>query len=159
MPGSRNFVMPGIFALGDENFLSARADRFLLVCAETLGARLVDAERFLVHKVAGSSVGTRAAAHADISEFAAAAPPFQAAGIAELVEDLRVLPNVGEGLLAQISGDHRQVTAGIDFALVRNETYSGSRQAALGHGIEVGRVTAGMSDGLAGSLGFQGDSG
>src|SRR5215469_10402389 len=118
--------MPGVFALGGKNFLSARADRFSLVGAETLGARLVNTERFLVHKVAGSSVGTCAASHTDVAEFAATALPFQAAGIAEFVEDRRVLPNVGEGLLAQVSSDHRQVAAGIDFALVRNETYSSS---------------------------------
>jgi hypothetical protein len=64
----------------------------------------VHAERFFVHVVSRGGVGARAATHADIAEFATAALPFQVVDVAQFVEDHGVLPDVGEGLLLQVTG-------------------------------------------------------
>ena len=71
-----------------------------------------------------------------------------AAYIAQFVEDRRILPDVREGLFAQVARDHGQITAGIHFAFMRDEAHAGSGQAALRHGIEVGRMPSGVTDGL-----------
>ena len=109
------------------------------------GAGLIHAERLLGQEVAGGGVGARAAAHADVAEFAAAALAFEVVVVAQLLEDLRVVPDFGEALLAQVAGQRRQIAAGENFAFVREEANAGSRQAAFGHGVHVAGMSAGMS--------------
>jgi len=67
--------------------------------------RLANAEGFLVREVAGDRVGARAAFHAKVAEFAAAAVPFQVAGVARswkahLEARIRVLLEEAEKILA-----------------------------------------------------------
>src|SRR5450755_3231558 len=107
--------------------------------------RLIDAERFFAEIVAGGSVSTRPASHADVLELAAAALPFQVFAIAQFIKDDRVFPDIGEHLLLKVACQRREVATGIDFTLMREETYSGPGQAALSHGVHVGRMTSRMS--------------
>src|SRR6516225_10285200 len=100
-------------------------------------ARLVHTEWLLRQVVSTGGVGASATSHADIPELAATTLPFQVPRVAKLMEHDRVLPDVREGLLAQVSGQGGQVATRIDLALVRHETDTGSRQTALGHRIHV----------------------
>src|SRR5512142_2587937 len=96
---------------------------------------LVDAERLFGEEVAGGGEGAGAAAHANVAELAAAALPFQVVGLAPLAEDFGVVPDIGEGLLAQVAGDDWQISARKNFAFVRDKTDARSGEAAFGHGI------------------------
>lgn len=104
-------------------------------------ARLVHAEGLFGKKVAAGGKGARAASHADMAKFAAAALPFQVVIVTQLIEDHRVGPDVGKALLAQIASQRRQVAAGEDFSLMRDKAHARACKAAFGHGIHV----AGMS--------------
>ncbi len=107
--------------------------------------RLVYAERLFVEIITGPSEGAGAASQADIAKFAAAALPFQVAGVAQLVEHGGICPNVSERLPTQIASDDRQVAAGVNLALVRNETNTGPGETSLGHGVHVMGMPAGMT--------------
>src|SRR5271165_63115 len=133
--------------------------RYFGLLFQAFRPRFVDAEWFLIQIISGGGIRARAAAHADVAELAAAALSLQIVNIAQLVEDERVLPNVGERLLAQIPRQCRQVATGIDLAPMRNETYCGSGQASLGHGVHIGGMSARMSHCLADALRLQLDSG
>src|ERR1017187_5757995 len=109
------------------------------------GARLIDAERLFRQEVAGGSVRPSAATHANVAELAAAALSFQVVVVAQLGEDVGVVPDFRETLLPQVTRERRQISAREDLALVRDKTDAGSRQAALCHGIHVAGV-AGVSD-------------
>ena len=99
--------------------------------------RLVDAERLFSEIVAGCRISACAATHANIFELAAAAFSLQILAVAEFVEHYRIFPDVGESLFSQIPRQSRQISTGIDLALMRNETHGGSGQASLGHSIHV----------------------
>src|SRR5579864_139753 len=121
---------------------------FLFLTLVRGGFWLIDAERLLIHEVAGRSVSASAAAHADVAKFAAPAFTFQPIAVAELCKHCRIVPNICECLLAQIARQRGKVSAGINFALVRDEAHARPRQAALRHCVHrVGpaRVTTGMS--------------
>src|SRR5215467_3528085 len=98
---------------------------------------LVNTERFLGEKISRCGKRTSAAAHANVTEFAAAALPFQIVVMAELMEDCRVGPNVGKALLAQVARKRRSVTAGEAFSFVRDEAHASSGQAAFCHGVHI----------------------
>src|ERR1035438_4377776 len=74
------------------------------------GARLIDTERLFRQEVTGGSVSPGAAAHADVAELAAAALPFQVVAVAQLGEDIGIVPDFSEALLAQITCDCRQIS-------------------------------------------------
>src|ERR1019366_6480525 len=82
------------------------------------GARLIDAERLFRQEVAGGSVRPRAATHANVAELAAAALSFQVVVVAQLGENVGVVPDFRETLLAQVTRVCRQISAGEDLALV-----------------------------------------
>lgn len=124
----------------------------------TCRPRLVNAERFLVEIVAGGSVGTRAATHTDIAKLAAAAFSLEIIDIAKLIKHHRVFPDICERLLFQIASQRRQVSTGINFALVRDETNGGSSQASLGHGIHVRRMSSRVTHCVPDPMRFQFDS-
>ena len=124
-----------------------------------LFGRFVDAEWLFIEIVAGGGKGARAASHANVAELAATALAFQVVDVAQLIEYHRVFPDIGERLLFQIPGQSRQISTGINLALMRNETDGGSGQASLGHGVHVGRMSARMSHGLADAMRFQFDAG
>src|SRR5690348_6223133 len=109
--------------------------RFLIMNAG--GFRFVHTERLFFQKVSGSGKGASPAAHANIAEFAAAALPFQVAGIAKGIEHSGFFPDVDESLLPEIAGNRGQIAARINLAFVRDETYSGSCKAVLGHGVHI----------------------
>src|SRR5207244_272118 len=100
---------------------------------------LVHAERFFVQKVAGGGISAGTAAHTDVAKLAAATLPFQVVSLAQLAKDFGVLPDFGEALLAEVPRNHGQVSAGINFALMRNEANTGASQTTLGHGVHVVR--------------------
>ncbi len=95
---------------------------------------LVNAKGFLGQIVAGGGVGPRPAAEADIAEFTSAALAGQIRGVAQRGKHFRAFPDLDKTLGTQITGFHRQVSAGEHFAFVRNEANPAACQAALGHG-------------------------
>src|SRR5579872_3570797 len=113
---------------------------------QTCRAWVVNTERFLVEIVASGSVGARAASHADVAKLAATAFSLEIIDIAQLIEHHRVFPDLGERLPFQIPSQCRQVSAGIDFTLMRDETNGSSGQAPLGHGIHIRRMSSRMPD-------------
>src|SRR5271165_3460755 len=121
--------------------------------------RFVNAERFLIEIVASGGVSASAASHANVAKLAATALSLQVVDIAELIEYHRVLPDLSERLLSEISGQGRQISTGIDFALMRDETHRGSGEAALGHGVHVGRMRSRVSDCVSYSMWLQFDAG
>ena len=98
--------------------------------------RLINAERFLVQIIAGGRERPRAATHANVAEFAAAALAFQVVAIAKLLKYRGVLPDFFQALLMEIAR-HRQITAGINFASIGDERHARAGQAAFGHGLHV----------------------
>src|SRR4029077_5525725 len=59
-------------------------------------------------------------------------------------------------LLTEITGNDRQISAWVDFAFMRDEANASSREAALGHGVQVGRISARMSNSVADALRLDG---
>ena len=108
-------------------------------------AGFVHAEWFFGKEVSGGGEGAGATSHADMTKFTTAALPFQVVVVAETVEDYGVGPDVGETLLAQVTGESGQIAAGEHFAFVRDEADTGAGEAAFGHGVHVARVSAGMA--------------
>src|SRR5580700_6687553 len=131
-------------------------DRVLLL--QTCRTRLVDAERLLVEIVPGGGIGARTATHADIAELATAALALQVVDVAELIEHHGVFPDVCERLLFQVSCQCRQISTGIDLALMRDETHRGSSQASLGHGVHVGGMSSRVSDCMSDPMRLQFDA-
>src|SRR5208337_4623153 len=150
---ARQKTAPGAYRLRC-NFRRRRL--FLL---HTLGMRLVDAERLFIEIIAGSGKGAGTTTHANVAEFAAAAFPLQVVDIAQFIKHHRVLPDLGKGLLPQISCQGWQVSAGVDLTLMRDETDRGSGQASLGHGVHVGRMRSRMSHCLSNTMRLQFDAG
>jgi hypothetical protein len=109
------------------------------------GLGLVYTEGFLIEEVSGCGEGTRPASHADVAELAAATLTFEIAGVAKLVENDRVTPDIGEILFAQVASDDRKISAGINFALERDEADASSGEASLSSCIHVGGMAPGMS--------------
>ena len=79
---------------------------------------MIHAERLFAHIIPGSGERAGAASHADVPKLAASALPFQVSRIAQFVENCRVLPDLGEVLLAKVSGECGKVSAREHFALV-----------------------------------------
>ena len=122
-----------LFGLG--NFLNHFSGR----------ARGVDAEWFFGKEISRGSKGAGAAAHADVTKFAAAALPFQIVVVAKLVEDDGVRPDIGEASLAQIAGQSGQIAARKYFTFVRDKADTCAGEAAFGHGVHVAGVSATMT--------------
>ena len=91
--------------LEPEGLLDSEADQLAAV-----GARLVPAGRVLGEIVAVGRVRAAAAAAAELAELARAAPAAERAR-AEVGEDLRLLPQLGEARLAKVPCRHRHVRA------------------------------------------------
>jgi hypothetical protein len=85
-----------------------------------------------------------------VAELAASALPFQSIVVAKSMEDVGVFPNVLERLSAKVSSDGREISAGEDFAFVRDETHACSSQAAFSDCIHGIRMTARVSARMAG---------
>src|SRR6478609_576055 len=100
--------------MGTGNALNRSPGAQLLGCGVSL--RLIYAEGFRSHKISSRCVGTRTASHAHMAELAASALPFQSIVVAKSMEDIGVLPDVRERLLAKISGKSWEVSAREDFA-------------------------------------------
>jgi len=126
---------------------------------QSLRLWLVHAERLFVEIVACSSIGACAASHANVAELAAAAFSFEIVRVAQFVEHDRVFPDLGERLLSEIARQGRQISAGVDFALMRDETDRCASKASFGHGIHVGRMRSRMSNWMTVSLRLQFDAG
>src|SRR5207302_9644415 len=120
---------------------------------------LVHAERFFVQKVAGGGISAGTAAHTDVAKLAAATLACQVVSLAQLAKDFGVLPDFGEALLAEVPRNHAQVSAGINFALMRNEAHTGASQTTLGHGVHVVGMAGGMTGRRLSALRLQQDSG
>src|SRR5208337_2761994 len=108
-------------------------------------ARLVNAEGFFIQVVASGSKGPSAATHAEAAKLAVAAFPFQIIRVSQLLENAGILPNLGKRLPVEVSCQNRQISAGINLALVRNEADPRAGQAPLGNGIHaLGVAMAGL---------------
>src|ERR1039457_1905293 len=83
-------------------------------------ARLIGAEGFLVQTVASGSVGAGAAAHAYIAKLAIAALAFKIVRVPKLLEHRGIFPDLRQRLLVEVAGQYRQITAGINFAPIRD---------------------------------------
>src|SRR5581483_11902931 len=116
--------------------------RTFLVCFDRNRLGLINAEWLLVHEVSGRRIRSCPTAHTDVAKFAAPTFSLQAVCIAQPREHLRILPNLGKRLLAQVSRQRRQVSTGENFALVRKEAHTRSRQAAFRHRIHALRMSA-----------------
>src|SRR5579884_719692 len=121
---------------------------FMLAFACDRSFRLIDAEWLFIHEIASRGVSASATAHAHVAKFAAAAFTFQAIGVAELRKHYRIVPNICERLLAQVARERRKISAGINLALMRDETHAGTGQAAFRHRVHCFR-TAGVTTGMS----------
>jgi hypothetical protein len=86
---------------------------------------LVNAEWLLIQIISRNGEGSGAASHANIAKLAATAFSPKVVGIPQLIENQGVLPDVGECLFLQISGQRWQISTRINLSLMRNETYCG----------------------------------
>ena len=86
-------------------------------------------------RIAGYGVGAGAGAAADLLVLACAAFSFEAAGVAECLEDGRVPIDVSQRFLADVAGVDGQESAGIDVAHVRDEYEALAVVDAAGHPI------------------------
>src|SRR5580704_4840524 len=105
-------------------FLLRRLHDFFTLLRRGLRSRNVDAEWLFRHEVASLRESARPTSHANIAKLAAAALSFQATGIAQLLKDYRVIPDLGERGFFQVTRNHGQIPARIHFAFVRDETNS-----------------------------------
>ena len=129
---------------------NGRKERLLLGLGNLLNHRsgragFVHAEWFFGKEVSGGGEGAGATSHANMTKFTTPALPFQVVVVAEFVEDRGVGPDVGEALLAQVTGESGQIAAGEHFAFVRDEADAGTGKTAFGHGVHVAGVSAGMA--------------
>jgi hypothetical protein len=108
-------------------------------------ARGVNAEWLFSEKVSGGGEGAGATTHTDVTEFAAAALPFQVIVITKFVEDHGVRPDIGKALLAQVTSERGQITAGENLALMGDKANACARQAAFGHGVHITGMSAWMA--------------
>src|SRR5208337_3408413 len=83
--------------------------------------RLVNAEWFFVEIIAASRKGPGATPHAEIAKLTVPALPFQIICVAQLLKNGGLFPDLGEGLLVQVSCQNRQVSARVNLASVGDE--------------------------------------
>ncbi len=95
--------------------------------------RLVGAERLLGQVVAVVRERARAASAADPFVLADPALPGERGRVAQLLEHRGLRPDVGEALLADVAGAHREVPARVDVSGVGHEADGRARQAAARH--------------------------
>ena len=90
-------------------------------------ARLVGAEGFFGHRIAGDGKGAGARTTAHPTEFAQTAAPFKLMGVAQGLEQRRIAVNVNQRLLFNIAHPNRHKTAGEYVAQVgdKNKTIAG----------------------------------
>src|SRR5829696_9034244 len=94
---------------------------------------LVRAEGLLGEEAAGGGVGAGAAAAAECLVAAVVALAFERRRIAQVAEYRRVVPDSGEALRPGVAGVDREIAAGIDAALVRDEADARAGEAAARH--------------------------
>lgn len=133
--------------------------RMMILFFQGCGLGFVDAERLFRQVISSGSVGAGAAAHTDVAEFAAAAFAGEVVYVAQFVEHDRVLPDIRKALFLEISGEGGKISAGIHFALIGDEAHGGSGEAAFGHSVHIGGMSAGMTDSASDALGLEFDAG
>jgi len=98
--------------------------------------RDMTAERLFSQVVTGGLEGPCTATAADPFELALAAFALQAVIIPQGLENLRMLPDVAEGGLPNVSAEGGEETAGLDVADMGDEAEADTAEASAGDGIE-----------------------